>query len=77
MWTSRTLLTGVRHCIRQPKVQRAKRSLHTVLKLPYEGLEPSVNGIYPLYSPEGFEVAWTQRQTSLIEQVNRITQGES
>ena len=46
-----------------------------VVKLPYEDIHPEVNGIYPLYSKEGFHVAWTERQTGLIEQVNRITQG--
>ena len=46
-----------------------------VLKLPYENLQPDINGIYPVYSKEGFRIAWTERQTSLIEQVNKITQG--
>jgi superoxide dismutase len=46
-----------------------------MLKLPYEDIQPNTNGIYPLYSAEGFKVAWTDRQKYLIDQVNRITQG--
>ena len=60
-------------CIYRSQFQR--RWLHKVIKLPYEDLEPSVNGIYPLYSKEGFHLAWTERQESLINEVNRITQG--
>jgi hypothetical protein len=62
-------------CIRQCQVLRQRRSLHAVMKLPYEDLNPSVNGLYPLYSKEGFNMAWTERQKSLIDQVNRITHG--
>ena len=49
--------------------------LHTVVPLPYEIIEPQVNGVYPLYSPQGFNIAWTERQNFLIQQVNRLTQG--
>jgi hypothetical protein len=75
MYLSRTASIRLGQCIRQITPLQQKRSLHMVLKLPYENLEPHVNGIYPLYSKEGFNIAWTERQHSLIEQVNRITQG--
>ncbi len=75
MWAPRTASIRLGQCIRQTQPLRQRRSLHMVVKLPYENLHPEVNGIYPLYSKEGFHVAWTERQTGLIEQVNRITQG--
>jgi hypothetical protein len=75
MWTPRTVSIRLGQCIRKTKLLREKRSLHTVLKLPYETLEPAKNGLYPLYSAEGFRVAWIERQKYLIEQVNRITTG--
>jgi hypothetical protein len=75
MWIPRTASIRLGQCIRQTKPLRQRRLLHMVLKLPYENLEPHVNGIYPLYSKEGFNIAWTERQHSLIEQVNKITQG--
>lgn len=75
MLIPRTTLIRLRQCIRQTTPILQRRSLHMVLKLPYENLEPQVNGIYPLYSKEGFHIAWTERQNSLIEQVNKITQG--
>ena len=62
-------------CIRQVKLPPLKRSLHKVVKLPYENCAPHVNGIYPLYSKEAFKLAWTEYQGSLIEQVNRLTSG--
>lgn len=74
MWTSRAASLRIGQCLRTT-ASRQKRSLHTVLKLPYENLEPSVNGIYPLFSAEGFRAAWTERQEYLVSQVNRITQG--
>ena len=62
-------------CIRRAKPPPLKRSLHKVVKLPYENREPQVNGLYPLYSKEAFNLAWTEYQGSLIEQVNRLTSG--
>ena len=76
MWTSRATSIRIGHCLRTT-APRQKRSLHTVLKLPYENLEPNVNGVYPVFSAEGFRSAWTERQGYLISQVNRITQGMS
>ena len=77
MLNPRVASIPLRQCLRQARIPRQKKCLHTVLKLPYENLEPSVNGIYPVYSKEGFQIAWTERQSSLIDQVNRITQGTS
>jgi superoxide dismutase len=54
---------------------RQRRSLHKVLTLPYEEFKPEKNGIYPLYSREGFAMAWHQKQADLINTVNRITTG--
>lgn len=75
MFAPRTASIQLSRCLRQIKLLPQRRSLHMVLKLPYENLEPHVNGIYPLYSKDGFHVAWTERQQSLIDQVNKITQG--
>ena len=76
MFVPRTASIRLTQCIRrQTNILPKTRSLHTVLKLPYADLQPEVNGIYPLYSKEGFHIAWTERQHYLIEQVNRITQG--
>jgi hypothetical protein len=62
-------------CVHPAKMIRQRAQLHTVMKLPYEHLEPEVNGLYPVYSAEGFKVAWTERQKSLINEVNYLTQG--
>jgi Fe-Mn family superoxide dismutase len=75
MFAPRTVSIRLRQCIRQPAILRQSRSVHAVLNLPYEDIDPSVNGIYPLYSAEGFKVAWTDRQKYLVDQVNRITTG--
>ena len=75
MRTPRIASLQIRQCIRQIRPPQRRRSLHTVVPLPYETLEPQVNGVYPLYSPEGFNIAWTERQNFLIHQVNKLTQG--
>ena len=63
-------------CIRtQVEPSRQRRLLHKVLTLPYAQFKPEENGIYPLYSKEGFQVAWTEKQTDLINTVNRVTTG--
>ena len=72
MWATRIALIRLG---RQETLLRQRRSLHMVLKLPYENFQPEINGIYPIYSNTGFHVAWTERQASLIEQVNTIIQG--
>jgi superoxide dismutase len=35
------------------------------------------NGVPELLSPEGFEFAWTQYQTLLVDKLNLLTQGET
>lgn len=34
------------------------------------------NGVPELLSPEGFDFAWTQYQTLLVDKLNLLTQGE-
>ena len=75
MLIPRAASVRIGQCIRHVKPLRLERSLHKVVKLPYEQYEPHVNGIYPLYSKEAFNLAWTEYQSSLIEQVNRLTSG--
>ena len=71
----RTASTRLGPCKQQVELLRPKRLLHQVVKLPYEKYGPHANGIYPLYSKQAFNIAWTEYQTSLIEQVNRLTKG--
>ena len=71
----RAASTQLGQCIRRVKPLQLNRSLHKVVPLPYERHKPEVKGLYPLYSKEGFNLAWTEHQTSLIEQVNRLTEG--
>jgi hypothetical protein len=74
--TPRSASIRIGGCIRRQIAPfRQRRSLHKVLTLPYAEFAPEQNGIYPLYSREGFAVAWQQKQTDLINTVNRITAG--
>ena len=76
LWTPRAASIRIGRCIRwQTEPFRQRRSLHKVLTLPYAEFDPAENGIYPLYSKEGFAVAWQQKQADLIDTVNRITGG--
>ncbi|CAI4217018.1 unnamed protein product [Parascedosporium putredinis] len=52
-------------------VARVQRSLHTVPELPHSYKD----GVPGLLSADGFDMAWTQYQTLMIEKLNALTAG--
>lgn len=48
-----------------------RRYLHSVPPLPFEFKD----GVPGLLSPAGFDMAWTQYQTLMVEKLNTLTAG--
>ncbi|KAK2741247.1 hypothetical protein FQN57_005709 [Myotisia sp. PD_48] len=66
------MLTLCEQSFLRPNCQR--RAYHRVPKLQHNDLFKQ-NGIPGLLSPEGYELAWLQYQTYLVEKLNGLTQG--
>lgn len=61
-----------RHTVRRTtQLSRSRRCLHSVptLQLSF----PEKNGIAGFYSPEAYKVAWTDYQTHIIDNLNRVS----
>jgi Fe-Mn family superoxide dismutase len=54
------------------------RSMHSIAPLEYNMKgEASNNGVGDFLSRDGFNIAWTQYQTHLLERLNAMTAGRS
>jgi superoxide dismutase, Fe-Mn family len=50
-----------------------RRSIHSVPNIGYSG----AGGIPGMLSPDGFDIAWTQYMTFVVEKLNALTAGRS